>query len=336
MSLPATCRKLQVVRPGPAFREVTQIVEVPLPVPGPGEVLIRVRYAGVNASDPVASSGGYGIAGLPFDIGVEAGGEVVAVGAGVEGLAPGSAVLSFGMGCYAEYRVANAAQCIPVARLSPESVSAFIVGITASVGLHETGVLRSGETVLVTAAAGGVGSFAVQLARLAGNRVIGSCGDDAKAEWLRALGCERVINYRTESLGSVLGAEYPHGIDVVFDGVGRSTFDIALQHLAPHGRLVSIGAVSEYAAGVDWERVEDVRIYRTLLARSASVHGCMLPHYAPEVWLQHYRKLEALIAQGSLVAAVDAQSFNGLEAIADAVEYLHRGQNRGKVLVRLD
>jgi prostaglandin reductase 3 len=335
MPLPATYRKLQVVRPGPAFRDVTEIVEVALPVPGPGEVLIRVRYAGVNASDPVASSGGYGISGLPFDIGVEAGGEVVALGEGVTEPAIGTSVLSFGMGCYAEYRVAPAAQCVPVAHLDPAALSAFIVGITASVGLHETGVLRSGETVLVTAAAGGVGSFAVQLARLAGNRVIGSCGDDAKAEWLRTLGCERVINYRREDLDAVLGAEYPQGIDVVFDGVGRRTFDIALQHLALHGRLVSIGAVSEYASGVDWERVEDVRVYRALLARSASLHGCMLPHYPPQVWVEHYRRLQALMAEGRLIAAVDPHTFVGLEAIADAVEYLHRGQNRGKVMVEI-
>jgi hypothetical protein len=336
MPLPATYRKLQVVQPGPAFREVTQIVEVPLPAPGPGQVLVRVRYAGVNASDPVASSGGYGMAGLPFDIGVEAGGEVVAVGEGVTGLAVGAPVLTFGMGCYAEYRLAAEAECVPVAQLTPEALSAFIVGITASVGLHETGVLKTNETVLVTAAAGGVGSFAVQLARIAGNRVIGSCGDDAKAEWLRSLGCERVINYRTEDLDAVLKAEYPRGIDVVFDGVGRRTFDIALQHLAPHGRLVSIGAVSEYARGVDWERVEDVRIYRALLARSASVHGCMLPHYPPAVWAAHYQRLQALMAEGKLVAAVDPQPFQGLAQVVDAVEYLHRGQNRGKVMVQLD
>jgi NADPH-dependent curcumin reductase CurA len=117
--------------------------------------------------------------------------------------------------------------------------------------------------------------------------------------------------------------------------VGRRTFDIALAHLAPHGRLVSIGAVSEYASGVDWERVEDVRIYRALLARSASVHGCMLPHYPPETWIRHYQRLEALIADGKLVAAVDPQPFHGLEQVADAIEYLHRGRNRGKVMVQL-
>jgi hypothetical protein len=336
MPLPATFHKLQVVRPGPAFREVTRIVEAPLPAPGPGQVLVRMRYAGVNASDPVASSGGYGMPGLPFDIGVEGGGEIVAAGEGVTQFEPGASVLTFGMGCYAEYRLAAEAECVPVARLTPEALSAFIVGITASVGLHETGVLRTNETVLVTAAAGGVGSYAVQLARLAGNRVIGSCGDDGKADWLRTLGCERVINHRREDFDAVLKAEYPRGIDVVFDGVGRRTFDIALQHLAPHGRLVSIGAVSEYARGVDWERVEDVRVYRALLARSASVHGCMLPHYPQAVWIAHYRRLEALIAEGKLVAAVDPQPFRGLQQVADAVEYLHRGQNRGKVMVRLD
>jgi NADPH:quinone reductase-like Zn-dependent oxidoreductase len=188
-----------VFEPGADFRRAARIVEAELVPPGAEEILLRVRLAGVNASDPMAAAGGYGVASLPFDLGLECGGEVVAVGEGVEEFQVGDSAMFFGLGGYAEYRRVPAQQAFRVTRLTPEVVSAFVAGITASVGLTETQAMRSGETVLVTAAGGGVGSYAVQLARLAGNRVVATCGDNDKAARLRDLGCERVIQHRRET-----------------------------------------------------------------------------------------------------------------------------------------
>jgi NADPH-dependent curcumin reductase CurA len=334
MMLPTHYRRLAVFEPSPDFCQAARVVETELTLPAAREVLIRTRYAGVNASDPMAATGGYGYTSLPFDLGLECGGEILAVGSEVEHLKVGDQGLVFGLGGYTEYRRVPAEQLFAVSEVTPELISAFVAGITAPVGLNETQSLRSGETVLVTAAAGGVGSFAVQLAKLAGNRVIGTCGDDSKAERLKALGCERVINHRKEDLDAVLRQEYPQGINLVFEGVGRRMFDIAFAHLAPFGRLVCIGAVSEYADGANWEKVEGVRIYRALLGKSASIRGCLLTMYPADVWRGHFDRLRTLMADGSLHAAVDNVQFHGIESIAEAVKHLQAGRNWGKVVIR--
>lgn len=334
MTLPKTYKKLVVVAPGPDFAAATRVVEAPLPAPGPDEILIRNCYAGVNASDPVFASGGYGAAATPFDVGIDSSGEVVAVGTAVTLFKVGDHALVSGFGGgYAEYRLANAATALPIPSATPEITSVYIAGLTASIGLHETGAMKSGDTVLVTAAAGGVGSYAVQLAKLAGNRVIGTCGSEEKVEWLRRLGCDRVINYRREDLDAVLTQEYPGGIDLVCENVGRAQFDIALRHLAVFGRLVCIGAVSEYGGGLAWEEVKGPRIYRDLLAKSASVRACFLPHYAAQI-PAHLQQLLTLLEQGRLHAEIDPVEFRGIDAVVAASAHLQAGRNRGKVLVR--
>jgi NADPH-dependent curcumin reductase CurA len=334
MNLPKSYRKLVVTKPGPDLDRATEIVVVPMTPPADDEILMRNLYAGVNASDPVAATGGYGDRPLPFDLGVESAGEVVAVGAAVEHLKVGDHVLAFGSGGgYAEYRLAKAGEVWPVSEATAEITSAFVAGMTAIIGLEVTGEMRRGETVLVTAAAGGVGSYAVQLARLAGNHVIGTCGSDEKARWLRELGCHRAINYHTEDVDAVLTAEYPQGINLVFESVGRKFFDTALNHLAIFGRLVCIGALSEYGDGLQWEAVEEVRVYRRLLATSGSIRGCLLHHYAARI-PQYMEKLLGLLAQHHIQAAIDPTEFRGVESVRAAAAHLATGKNRGKVLVR--
>lgn len=336
MTLPTHYKKLVVFEPGPDFRKVARPVETELRMPGPGEVLIRNLVAGVNASDPMWASGAYEFLTSPIEIGCEAGGEVVAVGDGVENVKVGQQVVHFGPGGYGEYLCVLATQVFAVPEVTPAVISAFIVGITASVGLKETGVLRSNETVLVTAAAGGVGSYAVQLAKLAGNHVVGTCSDDAKAVWLKELGCDRVINYRQEDVDAVLSREYSQGINVVFESVGRRMFDVAVEHLAVFGRLVSIGAISEYVDGMNWEKVESVRPYWALQGKCSTLVGCLLTYYPQEVWRRHFAELLDLVAAGKLRATVDEKLFRGMESIYDAVDYLQSGMNRGKVVVRFD
>ncbi len=334
MYLPTTYRKLVAHKLSPNFREATTIVEVPLPQPGPGEVLIRNRFAGVNATDVNITAGRYRPGQLPpFELGAEAVGEVVAVGEGVQELRPGDPVGTIKLGGgYSEFQCIPARHAIPVPEASAEVVSLLVSGLTASIALQEVARVRPGEAVLVTAAAGGTGQYAVQLAKLAGAYVVGTCGTEAKANLLRCLGCDRVINYRQENLTEVLRKEYPHGFDVVYESVGGEVFDLCVEMLARHGRLLCIGFVSEYRTGP--HPVSQVRLYTKLIPKSAAVVGFFLPHYVAH-FRTHLPRLFQLYRTGQLQVAIDPTPFEGLEAVPDAVEYLHAGSNVGKVIVRL-
>merc|ERR1719410_1924622 len=124
--------------------------------------------------------------------------------------------------------------------LSAKMLPLMISGLTASIALEEVGEMRHGETVLVTAAAGATGQFAVQLAKLAGNHVIGTCSTKAKVDYLKSLGCDRVINYKQENVYEVLKNEYPNGINLVFESVGGKMFSDCLNNLAVKGRIIVI------------------------------------------------------------------------------------------------
>jgi hypothetical protein len=330
--LPQTYRKVIASHFTNRFREAAQVIEVPLEPPGPGELLVRAHYAGVNATDVNISAGLYTPgAQPPIDLGGEIVGEVAAVGEKVTDFQPGDTVVVNSLGGYAEYLTARARFAIRVPESSPEVLSLVVSGVTASLGLKTVGEMRTGETVLVTAAAGGTGQFAVQLAKLAGSTVIGTCGSDDKAGLLRRLGCDRVVNYKTEDLDAVLTSEYPRGVDLVYESVGRKLFDTCLDHLAIRGRLVIIGYITEYLSG--FEQVTGPRIYGRLLAKSASLRSMFLPHFIKQT-PEHLAGLLDLYRAGRLHVAVDPTEFRGVEAVADAVEYLHSSDSAGKVVVK--
>lgn len=330
--LPKTYRKLTAVREGRNLRDVVDILEEPLPAPAPQQLLVRNLFVGINAADYMMAIGEYiSRTPRPFDMGGESVGEVVAVGAAVEGISVGDHVLTLGGG-FREYYLFDAAQALPIPQASAELVSLGVGGLTASIALDVTGQMSSGETVLVTAAAGGTGTFAVQLAKLAGNHVIGTCSSDDKVEFLRRLGCDRPINYKQEDLREVLKAEYRKGIDIVFDGVGGDQFDIAVSRLAVGGRLLVIGAISEYKTGP--QAITAPRIGFQLIGKSASVRGFWLMHFFRKYGVEHLQKLMALVHEGKLDPQVDPQVFTGVDQVVDAIEYLYTGANTGKVVVR--
>ena len=189
-----------------------------------------------------------------------------------------------------------------------------------------------GEGKLHGILAGGTGQYAVQLAKRAGNHVVGTCGTPEKAEFLQSLGCDRVINYREENVKQVLRDEYPDGIDLIYESVGGALFDTCVRALALHGRLIIIGFISEYVEGP--QPVRQPRIYAHLLMKSASVRAFFLPHFST-YYREHARRLFQLIGEGKLHVAIDPTEFHGLDAVTDAVEYLHSGQSMGKIVVRL-
>lgn len=315
------------------FREAAEVVEEAIPDPGPQEVLVRNKYAAVNATDVNISAGRYEAdAELPLDLGVEAAGVVVQVGEEVKHLQPGDAVVTSTLGGgYREFNVLHASNAIQVPRPSPEALSIMVSGLTASIALEEVGNLSHDETVLVTAAAGGTGQYAVQLAKQAGNHVVGTCGTEEKVAFLEKMGCDRPIHYREEDVAAVLTDEYPDGVDLVYEGVGGELFDTCVDALARHGRLLSIGYVSEYRDGP--EEVASERIYTSLIAKSASIRGFSLPHFA-EHFRSHMHKLLRQHRSEGLDIYVDDTVFEGVTAVPDAVEYLQSGQSMGKVVVR--
>ncbi len=330
--LPNTYRKLIAHHFSNNFREASKIVEVELKPPTGHEITIRNVYAGVNATDVNISAGLYTPGATPpLDLGAEMIGEVVAVGEKVTDFKVGDNVVSTAVGGYAEYMTVRSRFAMPVPEATPEILALVVSGVTAALGLNTVGDMRTGETVLVTAAAGGTGQFAVQLAKLAGNTVIGTCGSDDKAELLKALGCDRVINYKKEDVGTVLKSEYPRGIDLVYESVGGTMFDTCVENLAVRGRLVIIGYISEYMSTPDL--VTRPRIYRILLSKSASLRSMFLLHFIRQVPAEMAKLIE-LYQSGKLKVEVDSKSFQGVEQVADAVEYLHTGKSAGKVVVK--
>ncbi|QLE49309.1 zinc-binding dehydrogenase [Nostoc sp. C057] len=317
------------------FKSAIKIVEIPISQPAASELLIQNKFAGVNGGfDTLLCRGDVPYINLipPFDLGVEAVGKVIAMGENVKDFQIGDAVITTARGGgYREYQVIDANLAVKVREATPELLTLMPTGVSALVALEQVGEMKSNEVVLVTAAAGGTGHIAVQLAKLAGNHVIGTCSSEAKAKLLRELGCDRIINYRTENLNHILKQEYPNGINLIFDCVGKTVFDTCVENLAVRGRLIVVGFISEYAKDV--EQITQARIYHQLFWKAASVRGFLMPHYK-EYMAEARDRLLNLFYTDKLKVSVDSTRFQGIESISEAVEYLFSGQNCGKVVVR--
>jgi prostaglandin reductase 3 len=316
------------------FADAVEIVDDPIPEPAPNEIVVKNHYAGVNATDPNITAGLYTPGATPpIDLGAEAVGEVIAVGDAVENYTVGDAVMMLTTGGgYRDYYAIAADRAIPIPTPTPEIMTLVLSGLTASFGLEIVGEMTSNETILITAAAGGTGHIAVQLAKQAGNHVIGTCSTQEKADFLKSIGCDRVVLYKDEDLDQILKEEYPRGVDIVYESVGREMFDISVKHLARKGRLVIIGYVTEYKGTP--QIVERPRIYTDILFKSASIRSMFLTHYLPEHMTEHLMKLSKMLQAGSLQVQIDPTNFVGVESVVDAVNYLQSGKNNGKVVIR--
>ena len=227
--------------------EVLLPQQVDDPTPGPEDVLVHVRWAGVNYIDTYHRSGAYA-GNTPFTPGVEGAGEVLAVGSDVTHVQKGDRVAWCGArGAYAELQAVAADRVVPVpAGLDLDAAAAILLqGMTAHYLTHDTFPLREGHTCLVQAAAGGTGLMLCQLARRAGARVLGTTSTEAKAQRARAAGADEVILYTQRDVHeAVMESTGGAGVDVVYDGVGRATFMKGLDSLRRRGTMVLFGAAS--------------------------------------------------------------------------------------------
>lgn len=343
VQIPQSFEKVIVHTLNHNFRSATSIVRSPLKLPIKSDhVLLKIIYAGVNASDVNFSSGSYFSGSkeeirsrLPFDAGFEGVGIIAAVGEDVKNLKVGTPAAVMTFGSYAEFTMVPSKHILPVARPDPEVVAMLTSGLTASISLEKAAQMESGQTVLVTAAAGGTGQFAVQLAKLAGNKVIATCGGKDKAILLKDLGVDRVIDYKEESIKNVLKKEFSKGVDIIYESVGGDMFDMCLNSLAIYGRLVVIGMISQYQGENGWKPQNYTGLCEKLLAKSQTVAGFFLTQYA-HLWQQHLDNLVHLFSVGKLKVAIDPKSFVGVQSVVDAVEYLHSGKSVGKVVVCID
>lgn len=239
----------------PGGPEVMKLVDVDLAAPGEGEVRVRQTAVGLNFIDTYHRSGLYPLP-LPSGVGLEAAGVVEELGPGVTSLAVGDRV-AYGagpLGAYAEACNAPANRLTKVPdNIDDETAAAMMLkGMTVRYLFKATYEIKPGQTILFHAAAGGVGLIACQWAKALGVTVIGTVGSDEKAELARAHGCDHTINYRTEDVAArVHELTDGKGVPVVYDGVGKSTFEASLDSLQPRGMLVCFGNASGPVTGVD-------------------------------------------------------------------------------------
>jgi NADPH2:quinone reductase len=227
--------------------EVLTLADLPIPEPGPGQVLIRVEAVGVNFIEVYFRNGVYKAA-LPLTLGSEAAGTVEELGPGVTGFAAGDAVASVSvLGSYAEYALVPAAALVkvPESLTMQQAAAALLQGMTAHYLSHSTFALKTGDTALVHAGAGGVGLLLTQMAARLGARVITTVSTAEKAELSREAGASDVILYTEKDFAAeVKRLTGGKGVDVVYDSVGKTTFEGSLNCLRPRGMLALFGASS--------------------------------------------------------------------------------------------
>jgi putative PIG3 family NAD(P)H quinone oxidoreductase len=323
-----TMRAIEISQPGGP--EVLQPCERPLPVPAYGQAVLKVAFAGVNRPDALQRAGMYAPPPTASDLpGLEASGEVVALGAGVSQLKVGDQVCALlPGGGYADYVATPAAHCLPVPKGMGMKQAACLpeTFFTVWSNVFMRGGLTAGERFLVHGGSSGIGTTAIQLAHAFGARVFATAGTDSKCAACAALGAEAVINYRDTDFVDVMKAE--GGADLILDMVGGAYIPRNLQALADDGRLVQI-------AFLQGPKVE--LNFATLMTRRLTMTGSTL---RPQSDLAKARIADALrkhvwplLASGQVAPVMD--SSYPLEAAADAHARMETSGHIGKIVLEV-
>lgn len=307
--------------------EQLELVDFKKPEPGPDEVFVRVEAAGVNYIDVYHRTGFYPVP-LPIQLGLEGAGTVKHLGKNVSTLKEGARVVWTGIpGSYATHVLVPADRAVPLPDDIDFKVAAavFLQGLTAHYLSHSTFALKAGHTALVHAAAGGVGLLLVQIAKHLGARVIGTTSTEEKAALAKKAGADEVILYtQNDFQEATLALTQGRGVDVVYDAVGKTTFEKSLGSLAPRGHLVLYGQASGPVGSFDTQ----------LLAKgSYSLTRPSIVHYTAtrEELLERATQLFTWIREGTLDVRIDRE-FPLAEA-AEAHRALEARQTTGKLLL---
>ena len=322
-------RAIEISAPGAP--DVLHLAERPVPVPGPGQVVLKVAYAGVNRPDALQRAGLYnppaGASDLP---GLEASGTIAACGAGVLGLQQGQQVCALlPGGGYAEYAVTQAAHCLPVpngfdlkqAACLPETF------FTVWSNVFQRGGLKAGERFLLHGGSSGIGTTAIQLARAFGARVFTTAGSDAKCRACLDLGAERAVNYRETDFVPIMQGE--GGADVILDMVGGDYIARNLDALADDGRLVQIAFLQGPKTSLNFTQVMTRRLTltgSTLRPQSDVAKARIAAGLLSQVW--------PLLSAGRIAPVID--SCFDLDQAAQAHARMETSTHIGKIVLRID
>jgi len=300
---------------------------VPLPQPGAGEVQFKVEATGVNFIETYQRTGLYKVP-LPFIPGSEAAGVVSAVGEGVTSLSVGDRIATAsGKGGYAQYATAPAGKCslVPASLSTHTAAAAMLQGMTAHYLSHSTFELKPGHVALVHAAAGGTGQLLVQMAKLLGATVIGTVSSQAKAQVAKEAGADHVILYTvTPDFDEEVKKIVPGGVHVVYDSVGKTTYEKSIKSLRPRGHLVTFGQSSGAIPPFD---------LLALSAGSFTITRPIMNHYVADEAEFQWRSKDVLgwIAEGKLKVTVSKEF--PLEKAGEAHEAIQSRDNAGKILL---
>jgi NADPH:quinone reductase len=330
---PGSMRAVVAQRPGGP--EVLEVVDVPVPVAGAGEVLLQAHMASVNFAD-VYRRRGIQAVGFPLIPGLEAVGRVAVVGPGVTGVNVGQRVAAFARGgvsgSYAEFVVAPASTLLVVPdELTDEQAASFpIVGLTAFHALASAARLQPGESVLVTAASGGVGGVAIQVARLLGaDVIIAAAGSESRARHGLELGASHALNYSDQDVASGLrDLGFSEGVGVILDGVGGRVRQECFTALGPFGRLVHFGNAS-----AEPEQPLDETLARNRLIGSIGFSLRELRRCRPDSVRASAEKVIDWILESSLRIEVD--DVIPLEEARAAHARIESRNVTGKLLIRI-
>ncbi len=325
-------RAIEILRPGGP--EVLQPCERPMPVPGPGEVLIRVHAAGVNRPDVLQRTGNYPVPPGASDIpGLEVAGEIIGGDPGGTGFAIGDTVCALVQGGgYAEYCAAPAAQCLPVPKgwTALEAASLPETFFTVYSNLFMRAQMAAGETLLVQGGSSGIGVTAIQMAAALGHRVFATAGTDEKCRACEALGAERGINYRSEDFVEVVKSlTGGKGADVILDMVAGAYVNREIQCLADDGRLVIIALLGGAKGEVNFGEILRRRLTvtgSTLRPRPVAFKQSIAAQLRTRIW--------PLLASGQ-IRPVIYRSFPLAQA-ADAHALMESSAHVGKIVLSLD
>ena len=315
----------------PGAPDVLHLAERPVPVPGPGQVVLKVAYAGVNRPDALQRAGLYnppaGASDLP---GLEASGTIAACGAGVLGLQQGQQVCALlPGGGYAEYAVTQAAHCLPVpngfdlkqAACLPETF------FTVWSNVFQRGGLKAGERFLLHGGSSGIGTTAIQLARAFGARVFTTAGSDAKCRACLDLGAERAVNYRETDFVPIMQGE--GGADIILDMVGGEYIARNLDALADDGRLVQIAFLQGPKTSLNFTQMMTRRLTltgSTLRPQSDVAKARIASSLLSQVW--------PLLSAGRIAPVID--SCFDLDQAAQAHARMETSTHIGKIVLRID